>query len=81
MENYSPTKAITAHVTDLKKPEALATLIDDYEVPVLEKYDPVELDILKSEATTPAIITPETKSSVVKVPLEFSKVSIRSFMT
>lgn len=78
MEKLSSTKAIKAHISDLKKPEAVATLIDDYEVPVLEKYDPVKLDNSKSEVPTPGIITPDTKSSVVKVPVEFPKVSIRS---
>jgi len=78
-EQLSHTKAIKAQLSDLKKPEALATLEDDYERPVLEKYEPVNIDKTNSEKPTPAIITPDTKQPEVNLPIEEPKVSMDIF--
>ncbi|EDW50927.1 GM26811 [Drosophila sechellia] len=72
-EQFSPTKAVKAQVADLKKPETLATLEDNYERPVLEKYDPFSIDKTKSEKLTPSIITPDTKGPEVMLPVQETK--------
>jgi len=59
----------------LKKPETLATLEDNYERPVLEKYDPFSIDKTKSEKSTPSIITPDIRGPEVKLPVQETKVS------
>lgn len=67
-----------AQVSELVKPEPLATLVDDYERPTLEKYEPVEIDKAKKEKSTPAIIIPDVKPQ--ERPTEKAQVIILKFV-
>lgn len=59
---FNPSKATKATLSDLKKPEGLPQIHDNYERPQLEKYEKPEFDMSKKEKPVAAIITPEIKT-------------------
>lgn len=75
-EKFNPSKASKAQISDMKKPEALATIVDDYERPQLEKYEPIEFEKTKSEKPTPVVKSPDQNAPEVKLPVEDSKVNL-----
>lgn len=72
-EQFSPMKATKAQISDLKKPEPIPTISDDYERPKLEKYERVDIEKTKPEKSTPVINSPEPVPEV-KLSVENPKV-------
>ena len=59
---FNPSKASKASVSDLKKPEGLPQIHDNYERPQLEKYEKPEFEKSQKEKPVAEIITPEIKT-------------------
>jgi len=73
-EQFSPMKATKAQISDMKKPEPIPTIVDDYERPKLEKYERVDIEKTKPEKPTPVINSPEVPE--VKLSVENPKVNL-----
>lgn len=60
---FNSAHASKAKISQLKKPEGLPKLHDNYERPILEIYEKPEFDEAQKKKSVPEIKTPEIKSS------------------
>lgn len=66
-EEFNPTKASKAQISELKKPEVIATIVDDYERPQLEKYQRFDFEKPTPEKSTPVVNIPDQDPPEVKL--------------
>lgn len=59
----------------MTKPEPIESIVDNYERPKLETYDPSNIEKTKSEKPTSVINSPGQNSPEVKLSVEESKVN------
>lgn len=59
---FNPTKASKAQISNMKKPEGLPDIMDNYQRPVLETYEKPEFKKSQKNKSVPEIKAPEIKT-------------------